>query len=206
MKLPKFEYLIIGVCFFAFVFFTMKKCSATQSQLSPPDGSAISTDTTSVGEVAATTDPENTAASSRSLQNDLRPAANTAPSEAAVDDTPVKSNSNKPTKTPSNRPSNEEPTAPASEAQRSEGTRLYTISEGVNVRTEPSLTAKSLGKLPLYDEVTFMGKVSENTTELSIGKTVVRQPWVQIKTKRGTIGWVFGAYVSYYKKKDSATW
>ncbi len=205
MKLPKVEYIIILVCLFAFVFFTTKKCSATKDQFAKPDGTSYSGDTLGT-DVMANPAVENDPAATRSLQEDLRtPSSPTAPTTTPDAEVPLATPSNRPARTPSNRPAIEEPVEPQAQT-RAEGTTLYTISDGVNVRAEPSLTGKSLGKLPLYSEVSFTGKVSDNTTELSIGKEKVRQPWVQIKTKRGTVGWIFGAYVSYYKKKNSATW
>jgi Bacterial SH3 domain len=89
------------------------------------------------------------------------------------------------------------PTAPA----KTEGQQLYVTIDGLNVRAEPNLKAKSFGKLKLFDQVTFLGKVTEDAQKLSLGTDEAEEPWVKIKTKRGTIGWVYGAGVSYYKKK-----
>lgn len=84
---------------------------------------------------------------------------------------------------------------------KTEGQQLYVTIEGLNVRSEPSLKAKSFGKLKLFDQVTFLGKVTDEAQKLSLGTDEAEEPWVKIKTKRGTIGWVYGAGVSYYKKK-----
>jgi hypothetical protein len=91
-------------------------------------------------------------------------------------------------------------TTPAAPA-KTEGQQLYVTIEGLNVRAEPNLKAKSFGKLKLFDQVTFLGKVTEDAQKLSLGTDEAEEPWVKIKTKRGTIGWVYGAGVSYYKKK-----
>ncbi len=80
-------------------------------------------------------------------------------------------------------------------------TSLYVTIDGLNVRTEPKVKAKSLGKLHLYDEVAFMDEVTQETTKLSLGATEANEPWIKIKTKKGTVGWVYGAGVSYYKTK-----
>ena len=88
-------------------------------------------------------------------------------------------------------------TAPA----KTDGQPLYVTIEGLNVRAEPNLKAKSFGKLKLFDQVTFLGKVTDDAQKLSLGTAEAEEPWVKIKTKRGTIGWVYGAGVSYYKKK-----
>jgi hypothetical protein len=78
---------------------------------------------------------------------------------------------------------------------------LYVTIEGLNVRAEPNLKAKSFGKLKLHDQVAFLDKVTEGTQKLSLGTEEANEPWVKIRTKRGTIGWVYGAGVSYYKTK-----
>ena len=80
-------------------------------------------------------------------------------------------------------------------------TTLFVTIDGLNVRSEPKVNAKSFGKLKLYDEVTFMDEVTKETTKLSLGATEANEPWIKIKTKRGTVGWVYGAGVSYYKTK-----
>ncbi|MBK8720864.1 MAG: SH3 domain-containing protein [Saprospiraceae bacterium] len=80
-------------------------------------------------------------------------------------------------------------------------TKLFVTIDGLNVRSEPNVKAKSFGKLKLYDEVVFMNDVTKETTKLSLGTSDANEPWVKIKTKRGTIGWVYGAGVSYYKTK-----
>ncbi|MBP7273466.1 MAG: SH3 domain-containing protein [Saprospiraceae bacterium] len=78
---------------------------------------------------------------------------------------------------------------------------LFVIIDGLNVRTEPNLKAKSLGKLKLFDQVIFMNEVTDTIQKISLGYEEATEPWVKIKTKKGTIGWVYGAGVSYYKKK-----
>ncbi|MEY4903382.1 MAG: hypothetical protein RLZZ292_1197 [Bacteroidota bacterium] len=83
--------------------------------------------------------------------------------------------------------------------------KLYVTMDGLNVRTEPNLKAKSLGKLALYAEVSFLNETTKEPQKLSIGTATVEEPWVKIKTQKGTIGWVFGAGVSYYKTKRKGT-
>jgi hypothetical protein len=79
---------------------------------------------------------------------------------------------------------------------------LYVLVNGVNVRVKPDLKAKSLGKLKLNDKVYFLDEVSDTpqTVRLADG-TPVTKPWFKIKTKRGTIGWVHGSSVDFYKRR-----
>jgi uncharacterized protein YgiM (DUF1202 family) len=78
--------------------------------------------------------------------------------------------------------------------------QLYVHEPSLNVRTEPSLTAKSLGTLSFGASVTYLSKTSD-TQELSVGAKTVDEPWFKIRTKRGTIGWVYGGYVKFYAPK-----
>lgn len=80
-------------------------------------------------------------------------------------------------------------------------TKLFVTIDGLNVRNEPNVKAKSFGKLKLYDEVEFMNDVTKESTKLSLGAVDANEPWVKIRTKKGTVGWVYGAGVSYYKTK-----
>lgn len=80
-------------------------------------------------------------------------------------------------------------------------TRLYIVMDGVNLRSAPQLQAPVVAKLPLFEEVYFLNEVTDSTQQLSIGKEIVDEPWVKVRTLRGREGWVYGAYVGYYKKK-----
>jgi hypothetical protein len=82
------------------------------------------------------------------------------------------------------------------------GTLLYVLINGLNIRTKPELKAKSLGKLKLNDQVFFMNEVTEAAQTVRLqDKTEVSKPWFKIKTKRGTVGWVHGSGVDFYKRK-----
>jgi hypothetical protein len=82
------------------------------------------------------------------------------------------------------------------------GTMLYVLINGLNIRTKPELKAKSLGKLKLHDQVYYLNEVTESTQTVRLqDKTEVSKPWFKIKTKRGTVGWVHGSGVDFYKRK-----
>ena len=80
-------------------------------------------------------------------------------------------------------------------------TLLYITIDGMNVRTAPSVNSQVIDRLKLYDEVVFMNEVTDSTEEINLGKIVTNEPWVKIKTQKGREGWIYGAGVSYYKKK-----
>ena len=96
-------------------------------------------------------------------------------------------------------------TQPQAAAEPS-GTQLYVLQSGANLRAKPDLKAKSLGKLKLDDRVTFLNEKSENITAVRLADgTQVTKPWFKVRTKRGTVGWVHGALVDFYKRKPSET-
>lgn len=79
--------------------------------------------------------------------------------------------------------------------------RLYITIDGLNMRTSPHLDSAVVEKLPLFEEVAYMDEETEFKQELSLGKEMANEPWVKIKTKRGKIGWVYGAGVDYRRKE-----
>jgi Bacterial SH3 domain len=95
------------------------------------------------------------------------------------------------------------PTAPKTATSTvASGTMLYVLINGLNIRTKPELKAKSLGKLKLHDQVYYLNEVTESAQTVRLqDKTEVSRPWFKIKTKRGTVGWVHGSGVDFYKRK-----
>lgn len=80
-------------------------------------------------------------------------------------------------------------------------TRLFVTIDGLNLRAEPELEGELLVKLPLYETVYFMNEVTDSTFQINLGKEVADEPWVKVRSKKGHIGWVYGAGVDYYKYK-----
>ncbi len=84
---------------------------------------------------------------------------------------------------------------------RERQTPLFVTIEGLNVRRGPGLNYDVIDRLPLYSEVNFLNEVTDSLYTLSLGDITPTEPWVKIRTPKGRAGWVFGAGVSYYKKK-----
>jgi hypothetical protein len=94
------------------------------------------------------------------------------------------------------------PATPSLESAEPNGAGLYVLINGLNVRTKPDLKAKSLGKLKLNDQVYFMQEKTDIAQPVRLADgTTISKPWFKIKTKRGTIGWVHGSGVDFYKRK-----
>ena len=82
--------------------------------------------------------------------------------------------------------------------------RLYVVVNGLKVRRSPSLDAEVISQLKLFDELYFMDEVTDFTQEINMGKAVANEPWVKVQTREGRSGWVYGAGVNYYKRKNPA--
>jgi Bacterial SH3 domain len=93
-------------------------------------------------------------------------------------------------------------TSPATTVTEPTGSALYVLRSGLNVRAQPTVKSKSLGKLKLHDQVYFLDEVSQTaeTVRLENGAEITK-PWFKVKTKRGTVGWVHGSGVDFYKRK-----
>lgn len=79
--------------------------------------------------------------------------------------------------------------------------RLYITINNLKIRKEPGLKSDVLGQLPLFAEVTFLDEVTDSTFQINLGYETADEPYVKIRTPKGTEGWVYGAGVNYYKKK-----
>lgn len=79
-------------------------------------------------------------------------------------------------------------------------TSLYVTMDGLNLRDQPNLKGKVLTRLKLYEEVVFLGEVTDSTEQINLGSITADEPWVKVQG-RGHVGWVYGAGVEYYKKK-----
>jgi hypothetical protein len=76
---------------------------------------------------------------------------------------------------------------------------LYVTFKGLNMRSGPGLNYKKVARLELFDEVYFLGEVTDSTEQIDLGEITTDKPWVKIKTLEGKEGWVYGAGVDYYK-------
>ena len=112
--------------------------------------------------------------------------------EASVAETPAQSAAARPDSTP---------TRVSTRTIREQVTPLYITIDGMNVRSEPRLSAPILDRLKLFDEVTFLNEVTDFTEEINLGKETANDPWVKVKTQKGKVGWIYGAGVHYYKWK-----
>ena len=193
--LSKVEYIVIGVLALIFLMWTASKCNAHKEEAQ--SAKAIEAREDSLAQAA------------KKPANALSPIVEQATPQPA---TPA---SNPGAYTPIN---GETATAPATGAQTTTaqpaaaetaapkeagGSKLYVTIDKLKVRKTPGLKGDLLGELKLFDEVYYMNEVTDSTYVVNLGKEKADEPYVKIKTKRGTVGWVYGAGVNYIKKKRS---
>lgn len=178
--LSKIEYIVIGVFALIFLVWAVSKCNAHKDQAQ---------------EDAAVEAQED------SLANATKPAATATPQPATTASSAV-ADSTKPAAQPATQPVTQSAAQPA-KSQEPQGSKLYVTIDKLKLRKAPGLKSESLGELKLFDEVYYMDEVTDSTYEVNLGKEIAKEPYVKVKTKRGTVGWVYGAGVHYVKKKRS---
>lgn len=87
------------------------------------------------------------------------------------------------------------------EVEKERVTVLYATIDGVNVRSGPGLNHRIIERIKLYDEVIYLGEVTDFTQEVKLGEITTNEPWIKVRTRKKQDGWVYGAGLSYYKKQ-----
>jgi len=171
--LPSLEIIIILVFFFSFILWAVSKCSATKMEYS----------STSVEGESTNEDDLNTDSIYFSMPKPLPPKEEPLTVDNASTPTTITTKS-------------------GTETVRTEVVaRLYVTIDGLNMRTGPHLDSTVIQKFPLFEEVYFTGEYTDSTQQISLGKVMANEPWVRVKSKKGKVGWVYGAGVDYKKKK-----
>ena len=80
--------------------------------------------------------------------------------------------------------------------------RLYVTIDGLNLRREPGLRSPVVARLGLFDEVYYAEEVTDSTFRVNLGRAEAEAPYVKVRTKAGTTGWVYGAGVNYYRRAN----
>ncbi len=79
---------------------------------------------------------------------------------------------------------------------------LYVTINGLNMRSAPTVNSEVIDQLKLYDEVFYLGEVTPYQDTINLGEVVTVEPWVKIRTRKGRAGWVYGAGVDFYRRKQ----
>ena len=84
---------------------------------------------------------------------------------------------------------------------RERTTPLFVIIEGLALREGPGLNEQIISRLKLYEEISFMNEVTDSLYSIKLGNITPTEPWVKVRSKKGRIGWVYGAGIDFYKRK-----
>jgi hypothetical protein len=186
------EIAIIVIFFLIFIMWMISKCSAARSIEALKAPTTTSLDTTAIVLPEKTIEKPTVKTEVLTTKTILQPAKTTT-IQNPVATAPASELKVVPLEAP------KKPTAPLIKAP--EQNSLYVVIDNLNVRKTPNLKGVSLGKLRLYDKVIFLNVVTDKPQKVNLGAEVANERWVKIKTKKGTVGWVYGAGVNYYKMK-----
>ena len=193
--LSKVEYIVIGLLAIIFLIWTASKCNAQKEDAQSAE--AIEAREDSLAQAAS--QPKTTTPTVAQ-----QPAAAQSATPASSPDTYQPIDGSAPAQTASTQASSTtKPTTGSTTQQEPNLSKLYVTIDKLKVRKTPGLKGELLGELKLFDEVYYMNEVTDSTYEVNLGREKANEPYVKIKTKRGTVGWVYGAGVHYVKKKRS---
>ncbi len=210
---PNIETAIIFLFVVCVMLYGVSRCSKKREAIASEaaaTGSNLALDTTSSSPAAVRPrvtppTPADPSVASNPIPNSY--SAQPTPAAPATTPTTPSGNLSSPGLTPKVPPvsSPSEPQVPKTQAKslpQADGTPLFVLIDGLNLRAQPNLRSKSLGKLKLHDRVIFMEEVTDipETVRLADG-TEITKPWYKIKTKRGTIGWAHGSGLDFYRRK-----
>ena len=187
--LSRMEILIAGVLLLVFLLWAGSRCKETKTQLQQEAQSQVAADSLSknkMDSLSANTSNDILAEALRKKNEEMAAQQISNTKNDTLNGTPANS-----VTSVANTAANTSPAA----------SKLFITIDKLKIRTEPGLKSKVLGELPLFSEVYFMEEVTDSIYSLSLGKQIANEPYVKIKTKKGTVGWVYGAGVNYYKKK-----
>lgn len=83
--------------------------------------------------------------------------------------------------------------------------RLFVVIDKLKLRKSPGLKSEVIAELQLFEPVYFLNEMTDSTYELNLGRMVVDEPYLKVRTRKGQEGWVYGAGLSYIKKRHPGT-
>lgn len=90
-----------------------------------------------------------------------------------------------------------------SETNQDIHTHFITNVDDARLRTAPSLDATASISLPRGTELLAMGEVSDTTMQLKLRGITFDEPWLRVRTKEGTEGWIYGGMLSFAMEESS---
>ncbi|MEO1518827.1 MAG: SH3 domain-containing protein [Bacteroidota bacterium] len=178
--LPSIEMMIIIVFFGCFILWAIKQCNDTQQQYQTELELEVS-------------EEEGDAAESEMVDTIANPATPSAGPTAATDPSAAAGTAAAPSAT--------QAAGGIKAGSTSDGARLYVTIDGLKLRTGPSLDSPVILTIPLFNQVTFLGEITDSTQKINLGMEIADEPWVKVRHRRGHEGWVYGAGVHYARIK-----
>ncbi len=198
--LSKVEYIVIGLLAIIFLMWTASKCNAHKEEAQ--DQAVVEAQEDSLAQ-----------ATNKKLPPPIaqQPAAQQQPASSPDTYQPIDGSAPATTTTAAQPAATNATTGAATTGKTAQSatnpdagrSKLYVTIDKLKVRKTPGLKGELLGELKLFDEVYYMDEVTDSSFTVNLGTEKATEPYVKIKTKRGTVGWVFGAGVHYAKKKRS---
>ncbi|MEY3194017.1 MAG: hypothetical protein RIQ78_113 [Bacteroidota bacterium] len=87
---------------------------------------------------------------------------------------------------------------------KSDENQLVIAVEKTSLHAAPGIKSPLVAALQMGDRVIDLGDVSHYETELTFGTTVLRMPWIKVKTAKNQEGWVFVGAVT--PRRNRAEW
>jgi len=77
--------------------------------------------------------------------------------------------------------------------------------ENLNIREQPNMKSNVVAKAKENESLTLTGEKSDFTEKVTLRGTSYDEPWVQVKTADGKIGWVFGGAIKKPGEQQRST-
>ncbi len=211
MKLANIEAIIFIFILFFLIIWGLPKCKSEKAPPAPvaetptppplPQADAATANTVTPPAPATTT-------STAVVTPEPAPAPAPAPQPAArLSPKPMSVKTNRPAARPVAPAPSVEQTVPfnpeggnSGEVSSGNIKNVWTVTSDVKLRGTPGLDGKLLGKIPKGVQLTYLNVKTDKNQKLIIDGIEQDEPWLKVRTPRGTEGWVYGGVVRFYKK------
>ncbi len=79
-------------------------------------------------------------------------------------------------------------------------TIVYVSTEKLNMRDKPFLSGSQIvTELRIGDELYYLNNKSEYKAKITLDNIPYEEPWIEVQTKDGKRGWVYGGGIRFYK-------
>jgi hypothetical protein len=176
-------YIIVGVAAIL-VFWSISRCNSKKAALEAARNAPDS--------LGLNSKPNTQPGQSASKPGTTTPGAKPSAQSSAKPNSPAASQ-------PASSPSPAASPAGNSPAPAATGQKLYAVMDSLKVRADANRNGSVLAVARKGEELDFLGKTGP-VDKIKINGNMTEEPWLQVRTKGGKTGWVYGALVRPYKK------